>query len=188
LSNRILVKEFLDNEWGQEVKRKYPPNTKVKAIVEDVIKESGLTVLIDDSYKAFLPRSRVLGRFSENLTQNFHSGDVIFTKIIDINYISKQLILEQILGEEQKPVISTPVLPPVVEAPSPKTKPKSPSKISTTKTTLAKPTITKATTTKTSTAKSSTPKPSVPKAIPLKTPTPPQPEGFWKKFKKWLNS
>ena len=187
LSNRILVKEFLDNEWGQEVKRKYPLNTNVKATVKDVIKESGLTVLIDDSYKAFLPRSRVLGRFSENLTQNFHPGDIIYTKVIDVNYMSKQLILEQTLEEEQKPVIPTPVLPPVVEVPSPKT-PKSPSRVSTTKTTPANPATAKTPTTKTSPAKPSIPKPPAPKAIPPKPPTPPEPEGFWKKFKKWLSS
>lgn len=199
LSNRILIKDFLDNQWIKEVKEKYPSDKKITAIVGNVNRESGLNLVVDNYYKAFMPRSRVLSCFSNDLFKNFDIGDVVFAKMIDIQCDQKQFILEQVSEDWGEPIIQKnelptliripviplpPLLQPVQPQPKPIPIPKpipppipKPIPKPIPQQTVQKPQ-----------PKPISPPPPPPQPKPIPPPAPPEEKSLWEKFTKWLSS
>lgn len=183
LSNRIYLDKVLDVNWFKEAKEKFSPEKVIKGVVQEIIKQSGMTLLVDDCYKAFLPRRQVLNCFSDDLTKWFHVGDTVLSQVTEIKFESKQLILKQlpedkvIIVLESEPISSPEVVPEVVREIilQPKPAPVSiPKEI---------PIIPKATVAKTPVV--NTPKP-IPKTVSKPVPKAPEPEkSMWEKFKKW---
>jgi hypothetical protein len=108
LSNRLFLDKFLDILWFNEVSIKVPINSVVKGVIQEITPQSGMTLLVNDFYHAFLPRSLVLSELKTDLSYYFHIGDEISSQVTEIKYDKKQLILKQIPNERPKPIISTP--------------------------------------------------------------------------------